>query len=135
MAGGTFGPSPLARPAAPGGFEPVLRSEQLMEAAPVSVRAPDGESVCLVRIGSETHALRNRCTHQSFPLSEGTVTPDGSIECSWHGARFDCRTGAALRGPATGNVARYDVTVVDGWICVGPPLPQLRAAGAEEHDD
>lgn len=104
-----------------------------MEAAPTSVRAPDGEPVCLVLCDGDIRALRDRCTHQAFPLSEGTVMPDGTIECAWHGARFNCETGAAVRGPATGSVARYDVRVVDGWICIGPQLP--RTAGVETHDD
>jgi|SRR5690606_11606569 len=119
-----FGPSPLARPDAPPGFEPVVREDALRERGLLAVRAPDGEPVCLVRgIGGELHALRDRCSHQAFPLSQGELRQDGTLECVWHGARFECRTGTAVRGPATGPVPLYDVVTVDGWICVGPRRP------------
>jgi 3-phenylpropionate/trans-cinnamate dioxygenase ferredoxin subunit len=31
--------------------------------------------------------------------------------CPWHGARFDCRTGEPLSGPATDAVPVYEVRV------------------------
>lgn len=120
MSSAAFGPSPLARPAAPAGFEPVAPAAALREGRMLAARAPDGEPLCLVRQGGELFALRDRCTHQAFPLSQGELHPDGTIECAWHGARFECRSGRAIRGPATGPVATWAVVEVDGWICVGP---------------
>lgn len=43
-------------------------------------------------------ATSNRCRHLFAPLGKGKVV-DGCLECPWHGARFDVRTGAMLRGP------------------------------------
>lgn len=126
-----FGPSPLARPDVPPGFEPVVRSETLGEGTLLAARAPDGENVCLVRSSGGLFALRDRCTHQGFPLSQGELSEDGTLECVWHGARFDCNTGAAVRGPACGSVATYEVLVVDGWICVGPRRP-LRSTSLQK---
>ena len=40
--------------------------------------------------GGRIGAVTDLCTHQAFPMSEGTLEPDGTIECAWHGARFDC---------------------------------------------
>jgi nitrite reductase/ring-hydroxylating ferredoxin subunit len=41
------------------------------------------------------------------------------LECPWHGARFDVRTGGCLAGPATDAIATWPVTVVDGRVYVG----------------
>ncbi len=112
-------PSPLARPVIPAGYEPVARDDELLEGRLLTARAPDGDPVCLVRHDGELFALRDRCSHQAFPLSEGDLRPGGLLECVWHGARFDCRTGRAVCGPASGRVPTYYVIVVEGWICVG----------------
>ncbi len=116
-------PSPLARPTIPVGYEPVARTDALVPGRLLTARAPDGEPICLVRHEGEIFALRDRCSHQAFPLSEGEVREGGLVECVWHGARFDCRTGRAVAGPASGRVPTYDVLVVDGWICIGERRP------------
>jgi nitrite reductase/ring-hydroxylating ferredoxin subunit len=79
---------------------------------------PSGARVCLANVDGEILAVRDVCSHQAFPLSEGTLLPGGIIECAWHGARFDCRSGAALTPPAEEPIARYAVTVRDGGIYV-----------------
>jgi 3-phenylpropionate/trans-cinnamate dioxygenase ferredoxin subunit len=81
----------------------------------------DGRRLCLVRRGDEVWALADACTHQAFPLSAGEA--DGAkceITCVWHGARFDCATGAVLQGPATDPVPVFAVRVDDGQVYVGP---------------
>lgn len=86
----------------------------------MSVTLASGERVCLIRRGDQVTALRDECPHQGMPLSAGEVLPDGTIECLWHGARFDCATGALRRGPAEDDVQAYrvrvegDILVVDG---------------------
>jgi 3-phenylpropionate/trans-cinnamate dioxygenase ferredoxin subunit len=77
----------------------------------LSVVLSSGERVCLIRRGREVSALHDQCTHQGMPLSEGEVLADGTIECPWHGARFDCITGAVRRGPAEDDVRAWGVRV------------------------
>ena len=115
-----FGPSPLARPAAPAGFEPVVRCGELVDGMLLAVRAPDGENVCLARSGSSVYAVSDRCTHQGFAISKGELCGGDGVECVWHGARFNLATGRATRGPATGSLATYEVLEVDDWVCIGP---------------
>ncbi len=47
----------------------------------------------------EPFAVSNRCRHLFASLGEGRVADDGCLQCPWHAARFDVRTGAMTRGP------------------------------------
>ena len=73
--------------------------------------------VCLVRSGGAVYALRDECTHQAVPLSEGEVS-DGVIECWMHGSRFDLATGRELSLPATRPVAVFAVRADGGNVFV-----------------
>jgi 3-phenylpropionate/trans-cinnamate dioxygenase ferredoxin subunit len=84
----------------------------------LSVVLSSGERVCLIRQGLRVSALHDECTHQGMPLSAGEVLPGGTIECPWHGARFDCVTGALRRGPAEEDVAAYVVRVEGDSVLV-----------------
>jgi 3-phenylpropionate/trans-cinnamate dioxygenase ferredoxin subunit len=72
-----------------------------------------------MRVGETVCALLDNCSHQNFPLSSGAILPDGSIECAWHGARFDARTGAVLGLPAVEPIPTYDVAVDGDTIVLG----------------
>jgi 3-phenylpropionate/trans-cinnamate dioxygenase ferredoxin subunit len=85
----------------------------------LGVTLADGTPVCLVRHEGAVHALHDRCPHAEFSLSSGELLPDGTVQCLWHGARFDCRTGAVRQGPATDDVVTYEVRVEDERIFVG----------------
>ncbi len=69
-----------------------------------------GEKVVLVRWEDEIFALEDRCSHRDFPLSDGEVE-DGELECVFHGARFDVRTGKATRLPAIRPVRTFPVEI------------------------
>lgn len=84
----------------------------------LSVVLGDGTNVCLIRRGSRVSALRDQCTHQGMPLSAGEVLEDGTIQCPWHGARFDCVTGEVREGPAEDNVEAYQVVVTGDSLLV-----------------
>jgi len=95
--------------------------DALDESLPTSVVLDDGRRLCLVREGATVHAMEDRCPHRDFALSGGDVVAPCVIECPWHGARFDLRTGAVLQGPATDAVPVYPVQVTDGMVFVGRP--------------
>jgi 3-phenylpropionate/trans-cinnamate dioxygenase ferredoxin component len=44
-------------------------------------------------------AVSNRCRHLFASLGEGRVTNEGCLQCPWHGARYDVKTGKMVRGP------------------------------------
>jgi len=110
---------------------PTFAAAKLSDLPPgalLAVKLPDGTAICLLNHDGEIRALEDNCSHQDFPLSEGELLPDGTVECVWHGARFDCRTGAPCAGPARVPVATYEVRLEGGMILVGarhgrPPGP------------
>jgi len=78
----------------------------------------DGSPICLARVESgEVYALRDQCSHEQFPLSDGEVV-GSEIECPIHLARFDLRTGAASGQPAKDPVQSYPATVEGDAIYV-----------------
>lgn len=102
------------------GFVEVARLDEIAERGVLGVDGPDGRPVCLVRLGSQLTAFADECTHQAFPLSAGEVYADGTLECAWHGARFDCLTGAVRREPALDPLTPYPVRLEGDRILVGP---------------
>ncbi|MFN2565478.1 MAG: Rieske (2Fe-2S) protein [Gemmatimonadaceae bacterium] len=101
-------------------FHPVADVDDIAEGELLSVKTPVGEPVCLLRHRGEIHAVSDCCTHSEFPISDGSLRPDGSLECTWHGARFDCRTGAVLKGPAEDPLPVYEVRLDGRTVLVGP---------------
>ena len=99
-------------------MRPVARVSDVPPGAMLSVVLHSGLRVCLANVDGEIMAVRDVCSHQAFPLSEGALLPGGVIECAWHGARFDCRNGEAIGPPADEPVPTYVVTVRDGEIFV-----------------
>ena len=110
---------PPAAPASAGTFERVARLDDLADGGLLGVVLASGERVCLVRHQGEVSALADRCPHADFALSAGDVLPDGSVQCAWHGARFDRCTGDVKQGPARTGVRTYTVQVTDGEIWIG----------------
>ena len=86
----------------------------------VPVRASvDGVAVVVVRCGADIYCLRDECSHESFPLSDGEVDPlTCEIECARHGAMFDLATGEPRSLPATRAVRTFAVEVLDGNVVV-----------------
>jgi 3-phenylpropionate/trans-cinnamate dioxygenase ferredoxin subunit len=101
-------------------FTDVAAVADLPDGELLSVALPGGVLVCLYNQNGEIGALGGLCTHAEFAMSDGTLRPDGTIECIWHGARFDCRTGAVRRHPATDPLPVYDVRIQAGRVLVGP---------------
>ena len=76
-----------------------------------------GTPILVVNLDGELYALEDRCSHEDFELSSGTLdAAEGSIECVLHGARFDIRDGRALCAPAYSPVPRFPVKLEHGGV-------------------
>jgi 3-phenylpropionate/trans-cinnamate dioxygenase ferredoxin subunit len=106
------------------GFEAVAKVEEVPDEGTFGVVKATGEPVCLIRHAGHITAVSDNCAHQDFAMSLGDVLPDGTIQCAWHGARFDCASGAVRQGPATEPLPVYSVRIEKGMILVGPPCPR-----------
>lgn len=104
-------------------FESVALLHEIPEGGVLAIVKSGGERVCLIRHNGQVSAVADRCTHQDFEMSLGDVLPDGTIQCAWHGARFDCSTGMVKQGPATDSLPVFDVRVENGMISVGALRP------------
>ena len=102
------------------GFARVASLRELPSGGLLGVVTPGGERVCLINDGGAVRAVGDECPHQGFALSSGELIGDGTIECVWQGARFDCRSGAVLRGPAEDTLPIYESRVVGDDVFVGP---------------
>lgn len=79
--------------------------------------AVDGRPVMLCNVKGQYFAVRDECTHEAFPLSEGDLR-DHTVTCMLHGASFDVRTGEVLALPAYESVQTYEVRVEGDDILV-----------------
>jgi nitrite reductase/ring-hydroxylating ferredoxin subunit len=78
----------------------------------------EGTSICLARTeAGEFRAVADRCTHEDYSLSDGSVWDD-QVECPAHGSLFDLNTGEVSGLPAFVPTRVYPVTVEDGELVV-----------------
>jgi nitrite reductase/ring-hydroxylating ferredoxin subunit/uncharacterized membrane protein len=86
---------------------------ELPEATPTKMKAGINDLI-VVRLADQIHAVHAVCAHAGGPLAEGTITPDGCIECPWHGARYRLADGALRRGPSVYDQPAYEVRLAEG---------------------
>ncbi len=77
----------------------------------------ENETVCIVNPGGKIYAINNICTHEGGPLAEGTLN-EYEVECPWHGARFDVRTGEVKSPPAESPVSTYEIKIDQDYIWI-----------------
>lgn len=101
------------------GFELLASLDDIPAEGVLAVTRADGQRICLIRSQNRISAVANTCTHQEFEMSLGDVLPDGTIQCAWHGARFDCATGSVEQGPAVDPLPVFEVKIDDRKVLVG----------------
>ncbi|MGH7416601.1 MAG: Rieske 2Fe-2S domain-containing protein, partial [Candidatus Rokuibacteriota bacterium] len=75
-----------------------------------------GQPLLLANVEGEVYAIRNRCGDSPLPLEFGQL--DGAVlRCSWHGCRYDVRSGRRTDG-GTEHLPVFPVRVEDGEIRV-----------------
>lgn len=79
-------------------------------------------------------AFDDRCAHKRYPLSLGRFMPDGTLECAYHGLRYDC-AGKCVAIPSHPNgpippqakLNPFPVIEQDGLVWVWPGDPAVAA--------
>ena len=75
----------------------------------------DGLAVLVVNVGGDFYAVANQCGDSPLPLQYSTLE-GAELRCSWHGGRYNVRTGQRLDGPERLTV--FPVAVESGEIRV-----------------
>lgn len=100
-------------------YRDVCRADEIAEGTMRGVIV-DGLAVLLVKSGDEMFAVRNACGESPLPLDYSTL--EGTeLRCSWHGCRYDVRTGHRLDRPDAAreeHLSVLPVRVSDGIIQV-----------------
>jgi nitrite reductase/ring-hydroxylating ferredoxin subunit len=79
-------------------FEPIGVTREDLAGRGRKVVRRGGRQVLLPAAGKRIFALANRCPHEGYPLSEGTLGPGCVLTCDWHNWKFDLASGAAIVG-------------------------------------
>ena len=90
------------------------------EIAPGTMKAVDvdGHGILIVNSAGEFLAVSNQCGESPLPLHFSTLHGT-ELRCSWHGCRYDVRTGQRLDGPERLMVFPVSVEGDDVRIAVG----------------
>jgi len=72
--------------------------DELDDRGVAQVDTPDGVLAVGISNGSP-FAVSNVCRHQFAKLGNGRVADNGCLQCPWHRAWFDVRSGEMVRGP------------------------------------
>ncbi|MCH8873871.1 non-heme iron oxygenase ferredoxin subunit [candidate division KSB1 bacterium] len=67
-----------------------------------------GKKIALFNVEGSFYAIDDTCTHRGGPLSEGTIEGE-EVECPWHGAHFNIKSGTVTNPPAATGVTKYNV--------------------------
>ena len=65
-------------------------------------------SILLCNVEGTLYAVQNLCSHAQVPLAEGELR-GCEIECIFHGATFDVRTGEPMAPPAIRPIRTFKV--------------------------
>jgi nitrite reductase/ring-hydroxylating ferredoxin subunit/uncharacterized membrane protein len=103
-----------------GEFTPVVPAAEVPDNMPTKVTF-GATSVMLVRRGEVVHALKDTCSHQGGPLSQGELDGD-RITCPWHYSVFRITDGAVVHGPASSRQISYRARVNAGQVELQGPF-------------
>lgn len=93
-----------------------LMSLTELESQAVKMVRVAGKQIAVFSTPDGIRACDNRCPHEGYPLSEGSLSPDCILTCNWHNWKFNLDTGENLLG---GDRLRTYPTEVRGseiWI-------------------
>lgn len=94
-----------------------------------SVIRQGARQIALLQHEGRVYAVDNRCPHEGYPLSEGSIQPGTCLlTCNWHNWKFDLNTGETLLGEDHVNV--YETRVQDGVVWIA--IPELSTQALSE---
>lgn len=95
-------------------FVKVATTSEIADQSAMCVEV-EGMRIAIFNLGGEFYAIDDICAHMGGSLSEGSVRGD-EVECPWHGAHFNIKSGEVTGPPAPEGVANYTVRLVGDAI-------------------
>ena len=102
-----------------GGGRPVYHDAMARDAlSPGGLAAVEiaGVPILLACVDGDVYALRNRCGDSPLPLEYAALS-GMELRCSWHGCRYDVRTGHRVDGES-GGIQVFPLSIENGRIKV-----------------
>lgn len=85
-----------------------------------------GKQIALFKTKSGIKACDNRCPHEGFPLSEGSLSEQCTLTCNWHNWKFNLETGENLYGGDRLRTYPVEIRNNEIWVDVTELPYQLR---------
>lgn len=76
-------------------FQPLCSEEEIPLNEKKTVKI-NGEKILIFHLEDGFFATQNKCTHLVAPLGKGKIIDGDKIQCPFHRARFDIRTGEVI---------------------------------------
>ncbi len=75
-----------------------------------------GKQIALFSTADGIMACDNRCPHEGYPLSEGSLSQDCTLTCNWHNWKFELATGENLYGGDRLRTYPVETRGADIWV-------------------
>jgi nitrite reductase/ring-hydroxylating ferredoxin subunit len=75
----------------------------------------EGKPILVVKREDRVYAIDGTCAHMGGPLAEGKLEGD-TIQCPWHGSRFDIKDGNLVNGPSIYSQACMETRIANGMV-------------------
>ena len=107
-----------------------------LESRPVIMKRIGGKQIAVFRTDDGIRACDNRCPHEGYPLSEGSLSPDCVLTCNWHNWKFNLDTGENLYGGDRLRTYPLEVRGKSLWVDLTelPYAERYRAISNSLHD-
>lgn len=81
----------------------------------------NGRYLALYVVDGQPFCTEDACTHEGSAISAGGYVDGDEVECPWHGARFNIKTGAVTSPPAFDDLRTFPVAIIGNSVHVGLP--------------
>jgi len=116
----------LQQPAADGDNWHKLMPLAELEARPVKMKRVAGKQIAVFKTPDGIRACDNRCPHEGYPLSEGSLSPDCILTCNWHNWKFNLDTGDNLYGGDRLRTYPLEIRGDEIWVDISEPPYESR---------
>jgi nitrite reductase/ring-hydroxylating ferredoxin subunit len=112
-------------------WKPAISLTELEESQALLVRI-EGKQIALFNTPQGIRACDNRCPHEGYPLSQGSLSAGCILTCNWHNWKFDLDSGDNLYGGDRLRTYPVELRGDQIWVDIGE-LPYAQRRTSIEH--